>query len=59
MLPIDIFKLEAANSVLWVESAQNIDDARLRITALMQRSACDYLILNQRTSRTVVVKYDR
>ena len=59
MLPIDIFKLEAVNSVQWVESAQNIEEAKLRIVALMQRSSCDYLILNHQNSRTLVVKCDQ
>ena len=59
MLPVDIFKLEAANNVKWVESAQDVEDAKLRIISLMQRSSCDYLILNRQTSRTLIVKCDQ
>ncbi len=53
MLPIDIFKLEAANNVLWVESARSIDDAKLRImewcavSSFISRCCSDLLYRSQ------------
>jgi hypothetical protein len=59
LLPIDIFKLEAANKVLWLEAVSNLDAAKAKITQLMKVSSCDYLILNQNTRHTEIVGHER
>jgi hypothetical protein len=57
LLPIDIFKLEAANKVLWIEAVCNLDAAKAKIKHMML-TTCDYLILNQNTRRTEIVGHE-
>lgn len=58
MAPIDIFKLEAADKVVWMASADNVKSATAKIAEFMRKSPCDYLISDTETHRTIVVKPD-
>ena len=58
LLPIDIFKMEAVDKVLWIETVCNLDTAKAKIKHMMKTSTCDYLILNQNTQRTEIVGHE-
>lgn len=53
--PFDIFKVEA-DSVRWVESADDLERAKARIKVLAGRSPGEYIILNQQTRERISVK---
>lgn len=58
LAPIDIFKLEAIDRVIWVASVDNIQPASVRIAEFMKKSPCKYLITHLKTHRTWLVKPD-
>jgi hypothetical protein len=58
LVPIDIFKLEAADKVIWMATADNVQAATAKIAELMKVSPCDYLISNTETHRTLLVRPD-
>jgi CheY-like chemotaxis protein len=53
--PFDIFKVEA-DSVRWVESADDLERAKARVSVLAARSPGEYVILNQQTRERISVK---
>jgi hypothetical protein len=53
--PFDIFKVEA-DSVRWVESADDLDRAKERVSLLAARSPGEYVILNQQTRERISIK---
>lgn len=53
--PFDIFKVEA-DSVRWVESADDLERAKARVSILSARSPGEYIILNQQTRERISVK---
>lgn len=59
LLPIDIFKLETANKVLWIVAVSDLDAAKAKIAHLMEVSPCDYLILNQNSRHTEIVRHQQ
>jgi hypothetical protein len=56
--PFDIFKVEAGGSVLWLGSADSIEDARTRVQEIGAGSAVDYLIVNQETGAKLIVRLE-
>jgi hypothetical protein len=58
LTPIDIFKLEAAEKVEWMAAADSVEAATAEIAQFMKVSACDYLIENLETQRTIRVERD-
>jgi hypothetical protein len=57
--PFDIFKLEESQSVLWVESATDLDSAIERIAQLMISMPAEYLILSHRTGNKLRIRPGR
>jgi CheY-like chemotaxis protein len=53
--PFDIFKVEP-DSVRWVESADDLERAKVRVKALAGRSPGEYIILNQQTRERISVQ---
>lgn len=54
--PFDIFKLEETQSVLWLESAMDLDSAKKRIAQLMISAPAEYLILSHRTGNKLRIR---
>lgn len=54
--PFDIFQAEADGRVLWIESAETLDDAEARIREYAARRPGEYLVLNQLTGTKLRIK---
>ena len=57
-IPFDIFQSESNGSVLWLESAATLEDAKARIQQLALRSPGEYLLVNQDTGNKLVIKLE-
>lgn len=57
--PFDIFENEKSGTVLWVGSAATIEDARFRIQKIAENSPGEYVVLNQKTGKKVVVRFEQ
>jgi hypothetical protein len=57
-VPFDIFQAESDGSVLWLESAATLEDAKARIQQLAVRSPGEYLLVNQETGNKLVIKLE-
>ena len=54
--PFDIFRVEAANSMVWIDAMTELEAAKARVAALMQAEPCEYLIFSQTTGHKITVK---
>jgi len=54
----DIFRIESADSVRWLESAETLEDASARVQELVLRSPGEYVVLDSRTGNKMVIKAD-
>jgi hypothetical protein len=53
----DIFKISQNEFLLWVEAAETIDAAKIRVHELLKSDAvADYLVFNQQTQKKILVK---
>jgi hypothetical protein len=59
MLPsFDIFRVETDGHLVWRDTAETLDLARLRIKILMVSQPGDFVIYSQETGHKIVVKSD-
>jgi hypothetical protein len=56
--PFDIFRVETDGHLVWKDTAQTLDLARLRIKILMVSQPADFVIYSQETGHKTVVKPD-
>ena len=56
--PFDIFRVETDGHLVWKDTAETLDLARLRIKILMVLSPGDFVIYSQETGHKTVVKSD-
>lgn len=56
--PFDIFRVEADGRLLWKDTAETFDLARLLIKILMGSHPSDYVIYSQETEHRTIVKSD-
>ena len=54
--PFDIFRVETDGHIVWKDTAETLDLARLRIKILMVSQPGDFVIYSQKTGHTTVVK---
>jgi hypothetical protein len=53
----DIFKISKNEFLLWVEAAETLDAAKIRVQELLKSgAAADYLVFNQQTQKKISVK---
>lgn len=53
--PFDIFRMEQTGHLVWQETAETLDLAKLRIKTLMASQPSDYVIYSQKTGNKTVV----
>jgi hypothetical protein len=53
----DIFKISEDGSLLWVETAGTLEDARSQVNGFQTTLANDYVVLNQKTGSKIVLPY--
>lgn len=53
--PIDIFRLESSDSILWLASAATLDDAKAIIQKISAQPSAQYIVLNQNTGNKLVI----
>jgi hypothetical protein len=51
--PFDIIKVLADDSLAWVESAEELSTARIRVWELLAHSPGEYIVFNQQTKTLV------
>ncbi len=56
--PFDIFRVESDSHLVWKDTAETLDVARLQIKILMVTETADYVICSQQTGHKIVVKAD-
>ncbi len=56
--PFDIFRVETDGHLVWKDTAETFDYARLLIKILMASQSADYVIYSQATEQKTVVKAD-
>ena len=56
--PFDIFRVESDGHLVWKDTAETLDLARLRIKILMLAHPADYVIYSQRTGHKTVIRAD-
>jgi hypothetical protein len=56
--PFDIFRVESDGHLVWRDTAETLDLARLRIKILMLAQPADYVIYSQRTGHKTVIRAD-
>ena len=56
--PFDIFRVETDGHLVWKDTAETLDLARLRIKILMVLSPGDFVIYSQETGHKTVLKSD-
>jgi hypothetical protein len=56
--PFDIFRVETDGHLVWRDTAETLDLARLRIKILMVSQPGDFVIYSQETGHKTVVKSD-
>ena len=49
----DIFKKDAAAAMIWVESVDDLESAKMRVRELLRASYAEYAIFNQHTKQVV------
>jgi len=49
----DIFKKDAAAAMIWVESVEDLESAKMRVRELSRDSNAEYAIFNQHTKQVV------
>ena len=49
----DIFKKDAAAAMIWVESVDDLESAKMRVRELLRASNAEYAIFNQHTKQVV------
>ncbi len=49
----DIFRKDLLGTPVWMESAQDMDTAKLRLTELARRSPGEYFVVSQETQEIV------
>ena len=54
--PFDIFRVDEPDGMLWIEAAAELEAAKARVAALMQTTACEYLIFSQKTGHKISIK---
>jgi hypothetical protein len=54
--PIDIFRADANGAVLWIGAAKSVADAKAHIQSQPAVSCGEYLLFNQLTGSTLVLK---
>ena len=58
LAPFDIFRTEADGSVVWLETADNLDNAKAHLQSIGASRPGMYLILSQVTGNKLSVKVD-
>ena len=53
--PFDIFKLQKDGSLRWCETADTVEAAKARVTALAETSPARYIIFDQQTGDRIVI----
>ena len=53
----DIFKVSEDGSLVWVETAPDLEVARSNVNGLQTTSAGDYVVINQKTGSKLVIQY--
>ena len=56
--PFDIFRVETDGHIVWKDTAETLDLARLRIKILTGSQPGDYVIYSQETEHKTVIKAD-
>jgi hypothetical protein len=56
--PFDIFRVETDGRLVWKDTAQTFDLARLRIKILMISQPGDFVVYSQETGHKTIVKAD-
>ena len=56
--PFDIFRVETDGHLVWRDTAETLDLARLRIKILMVSQPGDFVIYSQQTGHKTVIKAD-
>jgi hypothetical protein len=54
--PFDIFRIDSEGQPVWVEAAETLSDARLRVNTLRRVKRSDYVIYSQRTGHKSFVR---
>jgi hypothetical protein len=54
-LSLDIFKSETDGGLLWVGTAETVEEANSRIAKMMEIAPCNYVLFNQQTQTKVVI----
>ncbi len=54
--PFDIFRVDERDGMLWIEAVAELQAAKARVAALMQTTACEYLIFSQKTGHKISIK---
>jgi hypothetical protein len=49
----DIFRKDLLGTAVWMESAQYVETAKLRLTELARRSPGEYFVVSQKTQEIV------
>lgn len=57
-VPFDIFLTETNGGVLWIGTAETVEDAQARVRELASRSPGEYFLLNQKTGNRLVIRLD-
>jgi hypothetical protein len=56
--PFDIFRVESDGRLVWKDTAETLDLARLRIKISMVSQPGDYVIYSQQTGHNTVIRSD-
>jgi len=56
--PLDIFRVENDGHLVWKDTAETLELARLRIKILMVAQTDDYVIYSQQTGHKTVIRSD-
>jgi len=54
--PFDIFRVDEADGMSWIEAVAELEAAKARVAALMQTTPCEYLIFSQTTGHKISFK---
>ena len=52
----DIFKVSEDGSLVWVETAPNLEVARSHVNGLQTTSVREYVVINQKTGSKIVIQ---
>ena len=56
--PIDIFQVETAGGVRWLETAPTLEHAKARVKELARSSPGEFVVLDQKSGKKFVIKCD-